>query len=458
MSDSKTAKEPLKRQIVIVVLVALLIRILLLIFAYPSWQHGFLDADLAQNILEGHGIASTTMDAEGHRNYTPTAHDMPGYAVLLIFFRWLTGSESLIYIQIFQILIDGFLCGVIYSIAKHFFGKKIGLIAAGLFAIYLPQGYLSVSPMRDFWVSLGTTLGFLSLTKFLEKKRTAFLVGAGLAWGLASYFRPVTFLLPIFLSFLWLFIDRWRIALRSGIIMTLTSVLCLSPWIIRNYIQFDKFIPTRTAVFYSMWEGFGEFPNRFGAILNDEYTIKQMQDEGFQGLHTSPEFDAFVKEKVIKVIRENPLWYLGVVIKRIPYAFVFNKTPWGVGQDDHLSYHKFFRDNPNQKSLMTYSFHLARVNPGFFVTKALDIVILLSAIIGIYLSRRQGKKLIFLVAIPLYFALIHIPIHIEGRYMVPSHWVYLIFSGVTLNAIWEFIQRRRSNTVVLTYHEEILAK
>ena len=429
----------MSKKIYCIITIALGIRLLLLIFAYPQWHHGFLEIDLAQNILQGHGISTKVIDENGLIKYLPTAQEMPGYSILLSFFQWLTGSETLIYIQLFQILLDSLSCYLIYLFGRKCFSEPVGLIGATLFALYLPEAYLAVSPMRDVWITFCLLTALFLFLKYISSEQKRWLILTGLTVGVGCYFRPTVFFLPLFLCIpLWSRSKRkLGKSLMAGVVMQSVVLLCLTPWGIRNYLALDRFILTRTVFYQSIWEGFGEFANPFGAVLNDTLTQRQTQAEGFTGEFTSPEFDEFLKPKVIQAIREKPLWYLGVVLKRIPYALLLNRIPWGVLQDETLFYHKSYLGNESQKNLWTYSQKLLKQNPGLLVTKTFDALIFVLALTGIYLSRRQWQETLLILMVPLYFVAVHIPIHIEGRYMVPTHWVYLIFSAVTLVALKE---------------------
>lgn len=61
---------------------------------------------------------------------------------------------------------------------------------------------------------------------------------------MACYFKPHTGLFPIVLFMLWV-INKvsWKTIVKHTVVISVTMVLLLSPWWIRNYITFDEFIP-----------------------------------------------------------------------------------------------------------------------------------------------------------------------------------------------------------------------
>lgn len=442
----------LQKLTVVSIVLAFFVRLLMLLYVYPTSKMGMTQEDIAYSIITGHGISEKIIDETGKIKYIPTAHDMPGHGILLAGTWWLTGIYDFIFIQLIQILIDSFMCLCVRWITLQFFNEKIAVFSCLFYALYPPQAWLSVLPMRDVWGVFGVILSTVFVLKYLKNEKIRNLFLAGIITGLSVYFRPILQFFPFFLGGSLLFTKGIKKSIFSIVIMMCGVFIVLLPWVIRNYYHFNKIILSRTVLYQSMWQGFGEFRNPFGAVNNDEVTIEQMRKEGFKGRPGSPEFDEFIKPKVIKVIREHPFWYLKTVLRRIPYALLINRIPWGILQDDRYWYHQMFARDMQKKSVIKYAKLMLRLNPGFLVTKMFDTIILFLAVFGICLTRRQWKETLFLLSIPLYFICVHIPIRIEGRYMVPFHWVYLIFISVAMIWLAEKITKRRK------YEQELLEK
>ncbi|MCS7184626.1 MAG: glycosyltransferase family 39 protein, partial [bacterium] len=371
----------------------------------------------------------------GEINYIPTAHDMPGHGILLAILWYITGIRSFLPIQLLQMILDSFMTLFIFKISKQLFTQKIAVVASYLYALYIPEAWLSVLPIRDVWGTFGTILSTFYILRYMFNKKIRYVLISGIITGITVYFRPTIIFLPIILNIAILI----RYGLKKYIISTTIAISCvffiLTPWILRNYYHFKRIIITRTPFYQTIWQGFGEFKNQFGAVNNDAYTIEQMKKEGFKGRPGTIEYDEFIKPKVIKVIKEHPLWYLKIVIIRIPYALIINRIPWGILQDDRYWYHQMFAEKMHEKSLLNYIKIIAKANPGFLITKFFDCIILLTALAGLYIIRKEIKNFSILTLVPIYFILIHIPIHVEGRYMVPFHWIYLIFISVFINKV-----------------------
>jgi hypothetical protein len=421
-----------------IVLLAMTIRLLLLFFAYPGWEHGMTHEVTASSILEGKGFSEKVVGEDGRVEYIPSAHDMPGAALLLVLTWTLFGTESFLYVQLLQIVLDSLLCVIVFLIARYFFSDLVSLLGSFLYAMYLPQATMAVQPRADVWLTFGLVLSVYCMIRFFESRKLWFLLLVGLIIGFTVYFKPNILFLPLFLGVpLALKFGVKKGLILSSLTMSIVLVI-LSPWVIRNYVVFERFILTRTPFYQTMWEGFGEFQNPFGAVNNDEATYQQMRKEGFQGRLATAEYDDFIKPRVLKVIKEHPVWYMSAVLRRIPKAILVNRIPWGVLQDKQYFYHQMFAENMEEKSIWRYAKRMIDLNPGFLVTKAFDVLVFALFVVGVFLTRQNFKELMILFIVPVYLILVHIPIHVEGRYMVPFHWVYLLFGAY---AILHFSQK-----------------
>ncbi len=422
----------MNKKITLFFLLAIIVRLLMLVGVGESLAIDWGLLDTVNSLLDGHGFADPVITANGAIVYEPTVFEMPGHAFFIAGLWSLIGERSLVAIQIVQLVIDSCFVFFVFAIGKRLFNEKVGLIAAFLFAIYLPEAYLSIFIKRDVWVSWTVILAYLFYLKYIQEEKKRFVGLTALTIAVGVYFNPTLLLLPIFMGIFSLPLLSLKKAFVSTVLIMIFVSMMLVPWIVRNYNQFGAFIPTRGGFYQTMWEGFGEFNNPFGAVLNDAYTFEQMKAEGYTGRPTTPEYDDFFKPKVKKVITEHPGWYIKTVLKRIPMALIANRVTWGVLQDRHLSYHKHFTDKMHEKTIFNYVKFIIVNNPGFLVTKIFDAIILGLAIIGIYLSRRRWKESLYLISVPFYFIGVYIPMHVEGKYMIPTHWVSLIFMTISI--------------------------
>lgn len=417
-----------RRKLLIIFVLALVVRVALAFHLGNDLpvDHGQIAS--LKNILAGHGFSETVPQADGTVQYIPTARDLPGHGLIIMATWILTGSDSLLPIQILQIILDALMIFFVFGIGWELCSEKVGLLAALLFAIYLPEAYLAVLARRDVWVSFGTITSFYCLVRYLKMEQWKHIIWVGIILAWTAYFRSTIVLLPVAFGFVMAFYKGWRKVIAPTLTILAVILIALFPWGIRNHYAVGKFLLAELNFYQSMWEGFGQFPNPVSAVNNDVLTEKQMREAGYTGRFASLAYEEFLKPKVESAIREHPLWYLGTVVKRIPRALLINKVPWGVFQKNGLEFHTFHLKEGGEMSLVRYGFRMLQLNPGLIVTKVFDGLILLGALLGLWQWWRLDRKSAFLlVTLPVYFITTLIPIRMEGRYLVPIHWVYLLF-------------------------------
>jgi len=416
--------------LVAVVVVAVAVRLLLAVHLDADPPGGMTLEGEARNLLEGRGYSLTIRELDGSAHDVPSVYDVPGYAILLATTWLVTGSDSTVWIRLLQIAIDALLCLLVFRIGRDTVGARAALAGALLYALYLPQATAAASVGRDAWGTFGVVVvTFLFLT-FAQDGRWRYAVATGVVVGLVGYVRPMVLLLPVALAIAAVRHLGLRRAILAAGVMVIVAHASLLPWAARNYTAYGRWIFTRANLYQSFWVGFGSFSNPVGALNSEEKTLAHMQAEGFPGRSNSTlEYEEFVKPRAIAVIRDHPLWYASVVLRRIPRALLVHRLSWGVLQDHRLGYHTAFVGQGHERSIMTYVSWLARRNPGFLVTKALDALVLAAAAAGAWHVRKAGWRLAVLLAVPAYVVMVHAVINVEGRYILPAHWVYLLLVG-----------------------------
>jgi hypothetical protein len=135
--------------------------------------------------------------------------------------------------------------------------------------------------------TMWTMLFFLWLLRGIRSGDRAEFVVAGMFLGLAALTRPTIALFPAVVG-VYLWARRgygFRRAFGVGTVLVVTLVLVLSPWIVRNYVHFGKFIPltkasgnpflTGTYLHHDVWkEGkdpeFPDYPKGWKKVPGDQ--------------------------------------------------------------------------------------------------------------------------------------------------------------------------------------------
>ncbi len=202
---------------------------------------------IAVSIASGHGYSSPFGGNTG-----PTAWVTPVFPYLAAAVFRLLGMRliaSIFVVFSINALFSALTCIPIFLIGTRLGSRRIGLCAALLWAV-LP-GFM-VFAMTWFWETALSTLLLsliLLLTMRLEDARGLLpWLGFGLLWGLAALTNPaLTAFLP--LSGCW---AAWQARRRGKRVLTpvavsaLACVVTITPWLVRNYEVFGRFVFLRS--------------------------------------------------------------------------------------------------------------------------------------------------------------------------------------------------------------------
>jgi len=438
-------------------LVALAVRGLLLASLHDSYYtSGMAQGELARNIAEGRGFVVNAefshrlMEEQVQQQrlidigealtlFPPQdsssqlrpfiAYMMPGHGILLAATYRLFGEYRYIYLQVIQAILDAlgvFLIGWLGTTLIH---RRAGILAAFLYALYIPEARLAISATRDAWmpmIYLSTTVVF---AKAWMTRRALWWLCAGTVVAVGVYFRSEILLVPVEVGLMLLFTRlRWQDVLRLVMLSFIPIVVLLLPWTIRNAQVFHRFIPTNTGLWMATWQSFGEYRNDFGAVNDDLATLRQMRDQGYTEAYDSPAYDDLFRPKVIGVITTEPGWVAWTVVRRLAriplemHAWGLPATeqtsaaesPFHTGSADAGRYWRYVSADPLR--LLVHA--LARgINLLLYVAAAWWVI---------RLGSTEWHRGAILLAIPVYNILVHTVIGVHARYILPTNALLLI--------------------------------
>jgi 4-amino-4-deoxy-L-arabinose transferase-like glycosyltransferase len=436
-------------------LLALAVRLPMLYFLRDAYLTGGITTSLglvARNLLEGRGLNETTGPDEILRLYdiqlqegrlidirefpnppdqptSPLIQRMPGYPALLALV-WKTAGYRYLPIQLLQVVLSCLLPLLLYGTARRYLGESAGRVAGTLTALNFAEARLAVVPLYDWWIlfTVGVVLWLLALARERGFPLRDFaLLGAVL--GVGVYFKSTLIIVPFFLAACLLPQVGFRRSAIGALLLAGLPLLALAPWAVRNYRVFHRPILTNTFFWPSIWEGFGEVANPFGAQLDDRQTYLAALTEQ-PGLHYgSPAYDDFFRVKVINVYQNRPGFVASLWIGRLWRGLLFPANPWGIAGADRpeKSYASYRKETGG--SVLDYVVH----RPGVALVKALqrfwDPVLCLLALLTLTLHRHRWREFLPLLAVPLAFLAVTIPIHLEGRYLLPGGLVLILFAS-----------------------------
>jgi 4-amino-4-deoxy-L-arabinose transferase-like glycosyltransferase len=207
-----------------------------------GWEMG----RIARSIAQGHGFSSPYGDSTG-----PTAWEPPLYPYLMAavfkIFGVYTYASAWVLLTI-NSLLSALTCVPIYLIACKTFGERVALWSARTWAFLPYIWYWSVHWIWDTtFTPLVLALIFLVALELEESREWRNWIHFGVLWGLGALANPT---MLAFLPFcgLWIWLQRHRRGLPSLPGVAVSSAiffLVLTPWLVRNYEVFGRFVFVR---------------------------------------------------------------------------------------------------------------------------------------------------------------------------------------------------------------------
>lgn len=313
------------------VLIAFLIRFAVVLATYRDhmspvmgyWWLGQEEARVAKSILHGRGFSSPL-----YTETAPTALVPPVYPLILAadfkIFGFSTVSAC-ISILCFNALVSSLTCLPIFFFARRTFGHGAALAGGWAWAGYPYAVYWPIYRIWDTWLA---TLLFAILLcivlRMAHSSRVSQWIGFGLLSGLAALVNPsVLAVLPFWgLWAVWQLRKQQKRWFAPAVGAVLAVILTISPWIIRNYRVFHKFIPIR--------DGLG-MDFRLGND-GDSSEVFDMSAGPWLPWQDATEWSAYVNmgeiayfqwkgRQAAAYIKAHPAWYAGMVARRVIYIW-----------------------------------------------------------------------------------------------------------------------------------------
>jgi hypothetical protein len=261
----------------------------------------------------------------------------------------------------------------------------------------------------------------LSWLKALQVNTAERFVLSGFLLGLAYHTKPVMGLFPVvvlvFLS--WLHPENKRAIVKGFTWFCLAFALVLMPWVVRNYLVFQKFIPGSTLLGYVLYNDFRDQLERKHLLQNEngvwlvpqDLILENTSQADYRLGKSEAELDQLWINTSVELIKLYPkefgLWCLNNVTR-----FWLN-----VGRDKW--------DHPG--------------TTGFSFAGLANAFILMMSVLTYGLSNAARQKLaLTLPVLVIYFTAVHALTSSELRYSIPMIPFLLILTAV---ALWELSDR-----------------
>jgi 4-amino-4-deoxy-L-arabinose transferase-like glycosyltransferase len=395
---------------------------------------------LALRLLGGYGFTFGEAWWPATPAETPTAH----WSFLYTFY--LAAAYAIFDVHpLAARLIQAILVGVLqpllaYLIGLVTFNRTVGLVAAGLTAVYAYFIYYSAALMTEPFYLVTILLSLYFAMQYVEQGRAGsprrgkdLLLGSllGLSLAVTVLFRQI-FLLFLPFLFIWMWWVRRKQSGTAPLLPFLITigilVVAILPFTIYNYSRFQRFVLLNTNAGYAFF--FGNHPiygTKFIPILSDETGGYQaLLPKELIGLDEAA-MEQELMRRGIGFVRDDPIRYLRLSLSRIPVFFMF----W-----------------PSKDSGLVSN--LARVASFGLIWPFMLYGLLLSLIIRPWSLYRLICAPAFLLQM---FLVVYIGIHLLTwaliRYRIPVDAVLVIFAGLAIVDLFQrLIAWRRRNYMV----------
>lgn len=358
-------------------------------------------------------ILANTGNYTYHKPPAPTAFMMPGLPFTLAFLMKIFGEfGGITALRIIQAVLQVLSLLLTFFIARKLFNSKVAIVAvildlACIAEIWVPDLVLTETFFKFFVLCLI----YFSLYA-LEQNKIKYYVLGGIALGFSALFRPTIALYPVLILIIWLIKKiKFKQAVKYTLIVMAVFSIILSPWWIRNYSVFKKFIPFTMATGNPMYQGtYINYDQSSKATDGLDYTNYNTKDPKLSEFQRNAMEIAASKYRLKNLFPKQPFkfiyWYT------VQKAWIQIKTPfYWRGQTFGIT----------TSSAKTYHHIL-------LILGTLGIIIYL-------LDKNKNKLAILPFTLIIYFILVYLPFYTMGRYFYPAMPYLIIFAAYFIISI-----------------------
>lgn len=435
-----------RRNFLITIIAASIITGSIFAFAFDHPVKGdALDYDrIGQNLAQGNGFSLSQSSP-----YTKTMYREPAYPVFLALIYSIFGHNFAI-VKLLQIFIYVLSCILLFYLALITFNEKIARISSAIFSIFPTcANYPSYLLTETFFTCLLIS-AILILSLALARGRPRFFFYSGVLLGMSILCKAamLLFFIPIFFV---LYLKIKQGVLKYFMIFLAGSLLVLTPWMARNYLEFGTFSITlrsgtqllyraqnldnslekiKATIVYSISERLGKkiYPywsdNPADFLDKDLNIIYKEEIELRQKGYTDVDIDRLETRNALALILRRPAAYLMQSPLELIKLSAFAHIPL-LNQPDVIEKFDSFKNGPLVMSMVRGVFHL------------LSYLILLLTVTGMWLGRGEWRNWILMAVLIFYINVVHCMLFASARYTVPLIPFYLVFSSYAIVRIIE---------------------
>lgn len=380
-----------------------------------------------------HELALSLISNNGYRiKGVLTAYEPIGYPAFLALIYYFFGA-NIVFPKIANIILSSIGMTFLYRISGKYISKKSGIICT-LFIAILPVNIVYTSVLST--EILFTTL-YIILTYFILKgsNKTALNILMGIILGILALIKPYMLIYPAVILAMQFFcnVKISKTLIANFCVITLSMIVIILPWTIRNYIVFDKFIPVSTNGGYNLyvnnnpyanggWQDPFKFPN--SPMLKYEFSDIGFWDE--------IKVDEEGKKLAVEWIVKNPDKFLKLGFIKLKRVFIIHDSGyWAIKKIQGDT------EFPYKTQLSSLNKKIHNITLVFVIIYVLAIIIkILKKRPLLYIHKIILLNLLFYVSVTFAF---------EGqpRYLFPLWPFYAIIVSCLLTNTYSLIENTR---------------
>lgn len=207
-----------------------------------------------------------------HETSEPTAYIMPGITFFIAIFMKIFGYVlGITAFRIFQVIVQTASIYIMFLLCRKILNSRISLIACAINLLSISEYYTPTLLLTETLFKFFTLFLIYFSIYAVEKKEIKYYIAGGIFWWAACMVRPTIAAYPVIILIMWL-IKKYKFAEMVKFTSITLLVFCtlMSPWWIRNYVVFNKFIPFTASA--------GN-PFLKGTYINYKYSVDNLLDQ-----------------------------------------------------------------------------------------------------------------------------------------------------------------------------------
>lgn len=382
---------------------------LCLLFASPMQdESAYEQLVIAKNAVSGHGFDMAWPYAPVDSNKIalfqadPTPYPsafMPPFMPALFTVAYSVfglGTVAVYAVLILQCLLGAFIPFYAYRIAIQFSTQSQALLASSVSLFYLPGLISSATPAGAVFYGLFGLVAIDLAMRVTDKRANAWLLGVAL--GLLTLMRSEFLLIGILIGCIPLLKRNWNVVLRTLFVMALV----ISPWLIRNAIEFQQPVGIITHPWREIWRGANVNASGSGYDADGWNIWEGVRFPQLVSRLDSIPFDRsfelkadkVFKDEAVTYIKHNPLHWSFLSLKKMAMLWTIDPYyPNGL----HLAYIL-----PTvMTSLLILTGFVISVRRHYPVLPLALVIVCLTGLFGITYVQPRYQTYLFTIALPL---------------------------------------------------------